>query len=270
MPQAKQQTKVETIVDAGLWQTIVDGVNALSGDEAVFEFEPDRLRVRKKDPANVALVRQTVAPDAFEHYKVDGPFAIGINTAKFDELLGVASGDEPIDFRYDWDSYKLEFKANGVEYEMPGVDADSVSGSPVEVPPLKDEHDYNVDVTLPVPLWERATDVVELAGAGSGQGNFVISEDEPGDFWVEGTGDTDTSRVKFADHDDFEWREDPPEHRVETRHSNDYMPELVDLIEEDTVRFATGHELPYHVWTERDDGRVDTKIMQAPRIDSSA
>jgi hypothetical protein len=270
MPQAKQQTKVETIAGAGLWQTIVDGVNGLSGAEAVFEFGPDFLRVRKKDPANVALVRQIVDAAHFEHYDVGAPFSIGIQTTKFDDLLSVASGDEPVDFRYDWDSYKLEFKANGVEYEMPGVDADSVTGSPVEVPPLKDEHDYNVDVTLPVALWERACDVVELAGAGDGQGNFVVSEDEPGTFFVEGAGDTDTSRVRFDDKDDFEWREDPPERFVESRHSNSYMPEMVDLIDEDTVRFATGNELPYHVWTERDDGRVDTKIMQAPRIDSSA
>ena len=270
MPQAKQQTTVETIVDAGLWETVNEGVSAISSDaEAVFEFAPDALTVRKKDPANVALCRQVIDATEFEHYDVGAPFAIGIDTNTFDELLGIANSGDMVEFAYNWDDYTFDYRAEEVEYQMKGVDADSVSGSPVDVPPIKDEHNYNVDVTLPVELWDRATDVVELAGAGDGQGNFVISQDEPGTFWVEGAGDTDKSRVKFHEHDAFEWNEDPPEHFVESRQSNAYMPDIVDIIDEDTVRFVTGNENPYHVFTTRDDGRVDTKIIQAPRLDKS-
>lgn len=261
---------VETIADASIWETITEGVDAVSPDlEAVFEFEPDRLRVRKKDAANVALSRQAVDATDFEHYEVEDAFAIGVDTGKLDELLGIAKDADVVQLDYNWDNYSLDFKADGVEYEMAGVDPDSVKGSPVDVPPVKDEHGYNVFVTIPVERWDRGTDVAELSGAGSGQGIFVASDDEVGTFVLEGKGDNDSARVKLHDDDGFEWLQDPPESFTEARMSNKYMPNIVDAISEDYVRFITGHGNPYHVFTERDDGRVDTKFMQAPLLDTN-
>jgi len=274
MSQAKSKHAVETIVDAGLWEAFVDGINEIgTKNEAVFEFSEGGLRVALKDAANVALIAMECDPDAFEHFAVGGEGAIGVNTSKFADLLDVASGDDPVKFHLNAETRKFEFKANGVEYELAGIDADSVSGSPTEIPPVKDADDlpggksYSVDVELPVEKWSTGCDVVELAG--SGHGTFVYDPDRPGDFALEGKGDTDTSRVVLSDHDAFEWNEDEPDVRVEDVQSNDYMPEVVSVLEDgddDVVRFVTGHELPFHTWTSHADGRIDTKLMQAPRI----
>jgi len=268
MSQAKSKHAIETIADAELWEAIVDGVNQVgTRQEAAFEFGEESLRVRVKDAANVAMIAQTVDPDGFEHYEVGGSgVTIGINTEKFADLLDAADGDDPVKFNLNAETRKFEFEANGVEYDLAGIDPDSMNGTPVEVPPLKDEYDWAVRCDLPVEKWSTGCDVVELAG--SGHGTFVYDPDDDA-FVLEGRGDTDTSRVDLTDHDAFAWRDGKPDDRVECVMSNDYMPELIDVLEDgddDVVRFVTGTELPLHVWTSHADGRIDTKVLQAPRI----
>jgi proliferating cell nuclear antigen len=268
MSQAKSKHAVETIADADLWEAVVNGVNQIgTKQEAAFEFEDGRLRIRVKDAANVAMIAQTVDVDGFEHYAVGGDgVTIGVNTAKFADLLDVASGDDTVKFHLNAETRKFEFEANGVEYELAGINPDSMGGTPVDVPPLKDEYDWSIRCDLPVEKWSTGCDVVDLAG--SGHGTFVY-DDDADTFALEGHGDTDTSRVDLTDHDAFAWREDKPDGRVECVMSNDYMPELIDVLEDgdkDVVRFVTGNELPLHVWQTHADGRIETKVLQAPRI----
>lgn len=263
---------VETIADAKIWRALAEGVDSVVPDsdrEAVFEFSPDRLIVRKKDPASVALIRQVVDATDFEHYDVEDTFAIGVDTEKLEDLLKASDNAETVELRYDWEDYKLKYRAGNVEYDMSGVDADSVRGSPTEVPPIKDEYGYNIDVSLPVELWSQGCDVAELSGRGDGQAHFESPEGERGTLALTGEGDTDASRVNLHEDDGFEWNEDLPSGKVEARMSNKYMPNIVDAISEDYVRFVTGDGNPYHVFTERADGRIETKFMQAPITDTN-
>jgi len=263
MSQSQSETAVETTVDADLWESVCDGVNTIaSRNEAAFEFDSDGLRIRVKDAANVAMIAQTVPADEFEHYDVDGDVTIGIDTGTFEDLLDTADGDS-VEFNLNAETRKFEFQSNTVEYDLSGIDADKMNGTPVDVPTLEDEHDYAIDAGLPVDMWERGTDVVELAGVG--HGTFVYDPDT-GDLVLRGKGDTDTSRVVLSDAAAFDWRDGPPDDRVECIMSNDYMPEVIDVIDEDVVRFVTGTELPIHVYTDRADSRIDTKLLQAPRI----
>jgi hypothetical protein len=268
MSQAKSKHAVETIADADLWEAVVDGVNQIgTKQEAAFEFETGGLRIRVKDEANVAMIAQTVDADGFEHYSVGSDrVVIGVNTAKFADLLDVASGDDTVKFHLSAETRKLEFEANGVEFELAGINPDNMGGTPVDVPPLKDEYDWPIRCDLPVDKWSTGCDVVDLAG--SGHGTFVY-DDDADTFALEGHGDTDTSRVDLTDHDAFAWREDKPDAPVECVMSNDYMPELIDVLEDgdkDVVRFVTGNELPLHVWQTHADGRIETKVLQAPRL----
>lgn len=259
---------VETIGDASIWKTICDGVNTLAHGEAVFVFTPDEVDVRVKDAANVVLIGQRVPAESFDHYDVEREWETGINTEKFANLLDVADEDQPVHFAWDWENFVLRFKAGEVEYKMAGKEPDTFGDkSPVEIPPLKDSLPYCVDVTLPTASWRKGSDVVELATGDYGEPHGSFKYDaESGDFYFEASGDNDTSRVVISDHDDFEWRDPEPDDAVTCKQSNEYMAEVVGLIEEDTVRFVCGPETPYHVWTDRDDGRVETKIVQAPRV----
>jgi hypothetical protein len=266
MPDSHHDTAVETIVDADLWTAVCDGVNTIaSRPEAAFEFDDDGLRVRVREAANVAMIAQTVPADAFDHYTVDGDVTIGLDTDTFADLLGVADGDDPVAFDLNAETRKLEFESRGVEYDLAGINPDAMAGTPTDVPAVDDEYAWTIDVDLPVGLWDRGTDVADLAG--SDTGTFVYDPDT-GDVVLEGAGDTDASRVVLSDADAFAWRDGPPDDRVECVQSNDYMPSVIDVIDDDVVRFVTGTELPYHVFTERADGRIDTKLLQAPRITS--
>lgn len=267
MAQAKTQSHeptVETIADAGLWEAIADGVNTIGHDEGVFIFKPDRFEVAVKDAATVALIRQRVDATDFEHYDVEDTFSMGINTQRFEDLLGVVD-DVPVQFEWDWDVYTFRFQAEDVEYDLSGLDVKSVNGSPADVPPPKDEYDFCVDATLPTEKFVRASKVVDM---NTDHATFVMGGD--GDqFVIEGKGDNDASRVTIHEDDRFSWNEDPPEDERVCRQANGYVEDVAGLIEEDTFRMVTGGELPYHIWTTRHDGVIDTKFIQAPRISKS-
>lgn len=243
-------------------QSVVDGIREVAHDEAVFEFSPDGFRCAVKDAANVALIKQEIDAADFPAWEVSEPFLMGVNCVKLDDLIGVVSKGAPIKFDYNFDKFVFDVEFEDVHYTMAGIDPEQVNGRVETMPPVKDELDYCVDVTMPVGKWEKATQVVELSGAGAGQADFEMSEDG---FVIAGNGDTDKSSVDIHEDDDFEWREDPPARERICTQSNDYMQEIVDLIDEDAVRLLTGDDLPYHVWTTRNDV-IETKFMQAPRL----
>jgi DNA polymerase III sliding clamp (beta) subunit (PCNA family) len=262
MAQAKTEPTIETIADVKLWEALCDAANALAFGEGVLEFDDDRLRLRVKDPANVALVDQKIPADAFEHYDVEAEHSIGLNFEKLDDLLSVVDTDT-IAFGWDWDAYAWSFEADGVDATIGGIDPDSVEGSPVDVPPVKDKYDYNVDVTLPVHRFKKASKVVDMA---SDQMTFRMGGDDA-TFEMSAEGDTDTYSITAHDADGFEWRDDAPDTIEQTNQSNKYVKEIVSLLDEDTVRFVNGGNLPYHLWTTR-AGCIETKVMQAPRVTS--
>lgn len=260
MSQTTQEPTVETIAEPKIWKAIADPVIDIAHGEAVLEFAEDGLTVRVKDPANVALVRQRIPADAFDHYDVERPHQSGLDFRKLDDLLKVVDADL-VSFGWDWDTFAWSFEGDGVDGDVSGLDPESVNGSPVDVPPVKDDYPYNVDVTLPVNRLSKASKVVDMA---SDHITFRMGGDD-GVFVMSGKGDTDSYSVTAHDADGFEWREDAPDAVAETLQSNDYLQEIVGLLDEDAVRFVNGPELPYHLWTER-AGCIDTKIIQAPRI----
>lgn len=265
MSETEPQPAVETIADAAVWEAITDGVNAIaSKEEAAFVFTPDGLSVGVKDTANVALINMECDPGAFGHYEADGETTIGVDTGKLADVLSAASGDDVVKFDLDGKTRKFDFESNGVEYELAGIDPESMRDSPVDVPGLKDDYTWSIRCNLPVGKWSTGIDVVDLSG--SGHGTFTFDGDR---LTLDGDGDTDRSRVDLTDHDGFAWRDGEPDAPVECVMSNDYMSDIISVVEdgdEDTVRFATGDELPFHVWQTHADGRIDTKIVQAPRI----
>jgi hypothetical protein len=267
MSQAKSKHLVETIADATLWEAIVDGVNTIgTNDEAAFEFDEDGLRVRVKDAANVAMIAQTIDADGFDHYDVDGEVTTGVDTDRFADLLDVASGDDPVRLNLNAETRKFEFEANGVEYDLTGIAPENMTGTPTDVPIIKDDHDMIVRCDLPVAKWSTGCDVVDLAGPDQGTFDF---DPDTGDFVMIGKGDSDRSRVDLTDHDDFAWRDGEPDAPAVVTMSNKYMKQLVDVLadgDDEAVRFVMGTDLPIHVWQTHADGRIETKVLQAPRL----
>lgn len=260
--QGTDEPTVETIAPKSMWREICDGVNTIGHDEGVFVFDTDGFECVIKDAANVALISQRVDAADFDSYDVDGRFSVGINTAKLDDVLKEC-GNVPVSISYDWDTFTVQFRAGDVRYNTSGIDPEQVRGSPADIPPVKEKFPYDIDVEIPVDRFERASNLIELE-------TQIATWHMGGDvgFVMKGAGDVDDVNIAIHEGDGFEWRKDPPEDVVECRQSNKYIQEVVGLLDESTVHVVTGEELPYHLWTTRADV-IETKVMQAPRVDSS-
>lgn len=257
---------IETIADVGLWTTIADAVETITTKpEAVFEFRDGHLRVAVADAAQVALLSMTAGSDAFESYDADTT-DFGVNVEQLADVLDAVETDI-VEIRLNGETRRIEIRGDAVEYDMAGIDPDSVSGSPYEIPDLveKNPDAEAVDVDLPVSRWSSASNLIDLAGPD--HGTFVADD---GTLELVGAGDTDRSRVDLSDHDEFAWNSEPDD-RVECVMSNAYMAEVIDVVEDGddangTTRFTIGEEYPYQVRTTHADGHIQTHLLQAPRI----
>jgi len=256
------EVTVDTIIDCDVWDSIANGLQAINRFETVFEFTPDGFENRSVDAANVAMVRQTVDADDFDHYDVSGTFRLGVNIERFGDVIGKV--DAPVHLWYDWDNYEFVIEAGEIEFRMAGLTVDSVTGSPFDVPPA-DKDGYVVDCTVPTDKFDRAVDVTDMV---TNYCTFTFDDDSA--FTVTGDGDTDSVSVDIHDADDFAYNDDgTPDTRVTVKQSLSYLQDFVSIIDADTFRMVTGDNMPYHVWTTRHD-TIDTKIMQAPRLPKSA
>ena len=254
------------IAEGGFMQSLVDGVNEVAFDEALFEFGEDRLRIGCVDPANVMMSEQIAAADGFEHYEVDRPFAFGMNTEKVEDLLKIAGKTSPVEFDLEWERRTFKIRFEDVEYDLPGIDTESVTGTLKDMPDRsKAEYNYEIRATVPVDGLMRATKIVGLAKHSNGIANFVMAGEDP-IFEVGGDGDTDASKVKIHDDEDFAWVRDPPKGIKRVKLENGYLSTIPKLMDTDTVYLETGIELPAFFEADRYDGAIESTFAIAPRI----
>jgi hypothetical protein len=258
MSTKEQQTTVETIQDKEVWRAIADGINTLTNAEAVFEFSADGFEVVAADPAQVALIGQSVDAADFDEYDAGG-FRTGVNTADLADVLSICP-DKPVRFDWDMKRYKFVIESGDVEYELPAIDPETIGSHIDEIPNIKEKDACDVDVDLPVDPLSRAVDLTDMTGSVA---EFQMSDDG---FVVVGHGDDDASKVRIHESDAFAWRDGAPTTRSVCKQSNEYLDDVVGLLDQETVRFVTGTDLPYRLSTTR-AGVIDTQILQAPRLE---
>lgn len=260
-------TVVDTICNPSLWADLCDGVNTVSqNEEAVFEFREDGVRIGVADAANVVVIEQFAESDAFEHYEVEQPTSFGLDTQKFENILGVVDTSvDTVEASVDMSTRSMNFRSTGLESSLAGIDPESVTGRVEEIPFKPDKYDYNMEIDLPVAGWERGTDVIELSGSDTGVWRFDPDDES---VVLEGRGDTDMTRVILSEEDGFGFRDDPPENAVEMVQSNQYMSDLVTVWDGGTVEMIWGAELPYYMAGTRHGEDIETAILQAPRVDA--
>lgn len=249
------------IAEAGTLQQFVDGFLAVA-HEATVTVTEEGLRSHPVDPSNVAMVKQTLAPRAFEAYETYGEDGqLGLNLNRFADYLGKANSGDLVDLRLNEETRKLHITLPEAEFSMALIDPESIRDNADTPDDLRDG--MVADVKMDAAALAHAVDVVEMV---TSQVTVAMDPDADAPLSFRGEGDTDDAVVSF-DRSLHEGSEVTGE--AETILSVEYLENLTAPMPDDaTVRCRFGDEYPALFAYEWADGAADVEMMLAPRIDT--
>ena len=227
-------------------------------DEARVHIREDGLYAIPVDPANVAMVEQTLHATAFESYDAT-EFDIGVNLETLQDY--VEAGDEElVHLEYNAEIATLEIHCGAVDLEMACIDPDAIRNDGT-IPDVFDG--MATDVTLDAGAFDHAVSVVGMVS------DHVVVDSDPNrdpPLEVSAKGDTDKATVGF-EHSLHEGSEVTGE--GESLFSLEYLEDLTGAIPKDAeLRVRAGDEWPMVMDYEYADGGVTARMMCAPRIRS--
>jgi proliferating cell nuclear antigen len=247
----------DIIVSASTLQDYVDSMTSIV-DETTLHFREDELWTNAVDPANVAMIAQTLHADACEHYESHG-VKIGVNLSRLDDYLGKADSDDLVHLTFDEEKRKINIEYGDVFVKMAGIDPDSIRDG--QTLPENAVEMLSTDVTMDGAAFNHAIDVAGMVS------DHVLLDSDPDreePLHVVGEGDTDDARIKFSSA--LDGGSEIPE-ACESLFSEDYLDDLTGVIPKTAaVRIQHGHECPMRLTYEYPDAHVDVEIGLAPRI----
>lgn len=120
--------------NAKAWRNAIMAISALV-DEAVFNANPDGLRVRAMDPSHVAMVDLEYRKEAFDEYACDKPVSIGINVSDMLKLLRRVGEDEVLNLDLDESAARFSLRFTGKYVRTFSTSTLDLTGE--EIPSLK-------------------------------------------------------------------------------------------------------------------------------------
>lgn len=245
----------DAAIEAGRLQNAIDPVHAVV-DECRVHLCDDGLVIRAVDPANVAMVDESVDAGAFNAYETDCG-VIGLALEQFNEVIGIADDDETlIQFNLDSKARKLEMQVGSVEYTLALIDPDAIRSEP-EIPEL----DLSAELSLDSAEFKRAIRAADMV---SNHVKFEVNVRDK-QFVTSAEGDTDDVHLEVdgEDLEDVEWGE------ASSLYSLDYLKDLrTPIPKETTVGMRLGEEFPLKLSFAMADETIDVTFMLAPRIQS--
>lgn len=250
-------TPIDIIIDAGTIQTWVDTLLSIV-DEARINFSEDEIYVEAVDPGNVAMIAQTVTPEACESFYAE-EIQLGLNLDRLSDYLGKASAGDLIHLTYDEGKRRLLIDFEDTHFKMAGIDPDAIRDGDT----LPDDviEKLSTDVKLDAAAWKHGIDV---AGMVSDHIELDSDPEREDPFHMVGEGDTDDARVRYGEslHGGSEIDE-----AAVSMFSEDYLTDLTKVIPKGTdVRVKHGDEFPMLVSYEYSNGAVTVEQGLAPRI----
>lgn len=255
--------RLDTTVDATAWTEYLAALDAIC-NEALIEPHDGGLRTEAVDPANVALVRATLAVDAFADAPVRAdPFGVSVPA-----LHDIPPAAETVDLDLDPDTRQLDVTAGPYRYTHATHNPDTIreSGGP---PEMELSFEGRLD-------GDRLREAVQWF-AEFGDHIKVGYDADAQTFWmecIEGLGDsvgTDEGRFELDRRELYAVREAG---HANSLFSADYFTSLVTAVPEGRpVTVRVGEEFPmlltYPIYDSVGEtcGRVE--FMQAPRIQTS-
>ncbi|MFD1685260.1 DNA polymerase sliding clamp [Halobellus litoreus] len=244
----------KAIVSASTLQDALDSVSVLV-DECKIRLNEDELSIRAVDPANVGMVDLSLDAAAFESYEADGG-VIGVNLAKLEDFVGMASGDELVELELDEETRKLNIRMDGLSSTLALIDPDSIRQEP-DIPDL----DLAAEIVLEGAQLDRGIKAADMV---SDHVRLRVDADDEA-FHIEAEGDTDDV--------DFELDADDlialTAGTADSLFSLDYLKDMNKAIPKDAeVTVELGEEFPVKIHYAVAEGQGNVTYMLAPRIQS--
>ena len=249
----------DIIVSASTLQDYVDSMTSIV-DETTLHFREEELWTNAVDPANVAMIAQTLHADACESYSADG-VKIGVNLSRLDDYLNRADSDDLVHLTFDEEKRKINIEYGDVFVTMAGIDPDSIRNG--QTLPKNAIDMMSTDVTMDGAAFNHAIDV-----AGMVSDHILLESDPDRDepLHVVGEGDTDDARIRFSSA--LHGGSEVPD-GCKSLFSEEYLDDLTGVIPKTAdVRLQHGGECPLRITYEYPDANVDVEIGLAPRIQS--
>ncbi|WP_336024170.1 DNA polymerase sliding clamp [Halobellus salinisoli] len=244
----------KAIVGASTLQDALDSVSVLV-DECKIRLNEDELSIRAVDPANVGMVDLSLDAAAFESYEADGG-VIGVNLAKLEDFIGMATGDQLVELELDEETRKLNIRMDGLSSTLALIDPDSIRQEP-DIPDL----DLAAEIVLEGAQLDRGIKAADMV---SDHVRLRVDADDEA-FHIEAEGDTDDV--------DFELDADDlialTAGTADSLFSLDYLKDMNKAIPKDAeVTVELGEEFPVKIHYAVAEGQGNVTYMLAPRIQS--
>jgi proliferating cell nuclear antigen len=244
----------KAIVSASTLQDALDSVSVLV-DECKIRLNEADLSIRAVDPANVGMVDLTLDAAAFESYEADGG-VIGVNLAKLEDFVGMASGDQLVELELDEETRKLKIRMDGLSSTLALIDPDSIRQEP-DIPDL----DLAADIVLEGAQLDRGIKAADMV---SDHVRLRVDADVEA-FHIEAEGDTDDVDFTLGTDDLIALTAGA----ADSLFSLDYLKDMNKAIPKDAeVTVELGEEFPVKIHYAVAEGQGNVTYMLAPRIQS--
>mgnify|MGYP002762611058 FL=1 len=244
----------KAIVGASTLQDALDSVSVLV-DECKIRLNEADLSIRAVDPANVGMVDLTLDAAAFESYEADGG-VIGVNLAKLEDFVGMASGDQLVELELDEETRKLNIRMDGLSSTLALIDPDSIRQEP-DIPDL----DLAADIVLEGAQLDRGIKAADMV---SDHVRLRVDADVEA-FHIEAEGDTDDVDFTLGTDDLIALTAGA----ADSLFSLDYLKDMNKAIPKDAeVTVELGEEFPVKIHYAVAEGQGNVTYMLAPRIQS--
>jgi proliferating cell nuclear antigen len=244
----------KAIVGASTLQDALDSVSVLV-DECKIRLNEADLSIRAVDPANVGMVDLTLDAAAFESYEADGG-VIGVNLAKLEDFVGMASGDQLVELELDEETRKLNIRMDGLSSTLALIDPDSIRQEP-DIPDL----DLAAEIVLEGAQLDRGIKAADMV---SDHVRLRVDADAEA-FHIAAEGDTDDVDFQLDDDDLIALTAGA----ADSLFSLDYLKDMNKAIPKDAeVTVELGEEFPVKIHYAVAEGQGNVTYMLAPRIQS--
>lgn len=242
-------------------QQTLDYVTALV-DECKFRIEATGLSIRAVDPANVGMVDLFLPAGAFESWRqTDDETVLGIPLERMDEIVGMADGDELVQFELDAEARQLNFSISNISYTLSLIDPDAIRQEP-DIPEL----DLTAEVVFDGSQFSRGIAAADMV---SEHIRFAVTPRNAGGatedtFHIQANGDVDDVDLSLTGDDVI----DIDAGEADSLFALDYLKSMQKPIgKNDEISMELGEEFPMKFHTQYAEGGEVT-YMLAPRIDS--
>lgn len=240
-------------INAGLLKSAVETVSVLV-DECKVHLDEEGLHIKAVDPANVGMVELRVPSDSFQSYSADGE-VIGLNLARFKDIIGMANQGDVVELDLDDETHKLRIRFEGLRYTLSLIDPDSIHQEP-NVPDL----DLSAEVVVAGQELKRGVKAADMVSD-----HMVFGVEDDG-FYMKAEGDTDDVRLDLAREDviSLEMEDD-----ARSLFSLDYLDSMAKAIPGDApVTLEVGVDYPVKMYFDINDGQGQVTYLLAPRIEN--